>query len=228
VRSRHYTPGAVDAVLFDLYDTLVWSEWPLLRERLADAIGRSTRDVMRGFIETRDARGLGRYGSAEGDIEAVLRAAGGSPTEDQVRSLTELETRALAEGGIHLYDDTLPVLRELRASGTPTGIVSNCDHWTRPVVDALGLEDEVDAVVLSFEVGVMKPEPAIYGIALDRMHAAPATTTFVDDQSAYLDGAAALGMRTIQIARPNDPNTPARGGHSMIEDLWPLVGGRRA
>ena len=216
----------MDAVLFDLYDTLVWSEWPLLRERLAEAIGRSTRDVMRGFVETRDARGVGAFGSAEGDIAAVLRAAGGSPTDEQIRALTELETRALADGGIHLYDDTLPVLRELRARGMPTGIVSNCDHWTRPVVDSLGLENEVDAVVLSFEVGVLKPDPAIYGLALDRMGAVPATTTFVDDQPVYLDGAAGLGMRALQIVRPTDPNVPPVGRYPVVEDLWEVAGGR--
>jgi len=78
--------------VFDLYDTLIWTDWPLLRERLARTIGRSTRDVMRGFIETREARGVGAFGSAEGDIAAVLRAAGGEPTDEQVRRLTELES----------------------------------------------------------------------------------------------------------------------------------------
>jgi len=213
----------VRAVLFDLYDTLIWTEWPLLRDRLAETIGRSTRDVMRGFIETRDARGVGAFGSAEGDIAAVLRAAGGEPTDEEVRRLTELENRALAEGGMHLYEDSLPVLRELRRRGIPTAIVSNCDHWTRPVVDALGLEAEVDATILSFEVRVMKPDPEIYRIALGRIGAEPETSTFVDDQPGYLDGAAALGMTTVQIARPTDPSVPPRGDHPVIEDLWAVV-----
>jgi putative hydrolase of the HAD superfamily len=213
----------VDAVLLDLYDTLVWTEWPLLRERLAETIGLTPRDVMRGFIETREARGVGSFGSPEGDLAAVLRAAGGHPTDEQVREETTLELRALTDGGVHLYDDSVPVLRELRRRGIATAVVSNCDHLTRPIVDALGLREEVDAVVLSFEVRAMKPDPTIYRAALDRIGADPARTTFVDDQPAYLDGAAALGMRTLQIIRPTDPHMPAPQAHPVIEDLWAVV-----
>jgi putative hydrolase of the HAD superfamily len=217
------TLGAVDAVVFDLYDTLAWTEWPMLRERLAETIGVTPRDVMRGFVKTRERRGVGIFGSPEGDLAAVLRAAGGEPTDDELRELTTLEMRALTNGGVHLYEDSLPVLRQLRRRGIRTAVVSNCDHWTRPVVDALRLEYEADAVVLSFEVRVMKPDAEIYRIALDRIGADPATTTFVDDQPAYLEGGAALGMRTFQIVRPTDPSPPAPQRHPVIHDLWAVV-----
>jgi methionine salvage enolase-phosphatase E1 len=48
-------------------------------------------------------------------------------------------------------------------------------------------------------------------------------STFVDDQPAYLDGAAALGMRTLQIVRPTDRNPPEPEGHLVIDDLWAVV-----
>jgi putative hydrolase of the HAD superfamily len=213
----------MDAVLFDLYDTLLWTEWSLLRERLADAVGVAPLDLMRGFIETRDARGVGAFGSAEADLGAVLRAAGAALTDERIRELARIEFTTLTDGGIHLYDDALPVLHELRRRGVPTAIVSNCDHVTRPVVDALGLEDEVDAVVLSFEVGVLKPNPDIYRTALERIGADPAGSTFVDDQAAYLDGAAALGMRTFQIVRSADPNLPGLAAHRAMTDLWSVI-----
>jgi putative hydrolase of the HAD superfamily len=213
----------VEAVLFDLYDTLVWTEWPLLRERLASSLGITPRDVMRGFIETREARGVGAFGSAEGDLTAVFRAAGASPTEDQIGELARLEIESLTGGGVHLFDDALPVLRELRRRGIATAIISNCDHSTRPIVDALGLEAEVDGVVLSFEVGVLKPDPAIFLVALERVGAQASEATFVDDQPGYLDGAAALGMRTLQILRPSDPHPIDPGAHPVIEDLWATV-----
>jgi putative hydrolase of the HAD superfamily len=213
----------VDAVLFDLYDTLVWTEWPLLRERLSEAIGATEGDLMKGFERTHSARGVGTFGSAEGDIEAVLREAGGSPSREQVRELTNAAAETLLDGGVHLFEDSLPVLRELRRRGVRTVIVSNCDHLTRPVVDALGLEREVDAVVLSFEVGAMKPDAEIYRVALERVGAAPERTTFVDDQPGYLDGAAALGMRTVQVVRGTDPSPLPAGAHPVVEDLWAVV-----
>jgi HAD superfamily hydrolase (TIGR01509 family) len=213
----------VDAVLFDLYDTLVWTEWPLLRHRLADAVGVTPRDLMRGFVETRDARGVGACGSLEGDLGAVFRAAGARLTDERVRELTRMEIATLADGGIHLYDDSLPVLRELRRRGVPTAVISNCDHATRPIVDAMKLEDEVDAVVLSFEVGALKPSAEIYRAALDRIGADPARSTFVDDQAAYLDGAAELGMRTFQILRSPDAYAPDVAVHPVVTDLWSVV-----
>jgi HAD superfamily hydrolase (TIGR01509 family) len=213
----------VDAVLIDLYDTLVWTEWPLVSKRLAEAAGVGQRDLMRGFVETRDARGVGEFGSSEGDLAAVFRAAGATVTDERVRDVTRVELESLTRGGVRLYDDSLPVLRELRVRGIGTAIVSNCDHNTRPVIDALGLEDEVDAVVLSFEVGALKPDPTIFRVALERVGAAAERSAFVDDQTSYLDGAAALGMRTFQMMRPSDPYVPEPAGHEVIHDLWPLV-----
>jgi putative hydrolase of the HAD superfamily len=213
----------VDAVLFDLYDTLVWTEWPKVRERLAETTGLSPRDLMRGFVDTREARGVGTFGSFEGDLAAVLRAAGGEPSDQQVDALAALELRSLIDGGVHLYEDSLPVLRELRRRGVATAIVSNCDHGTRPIVDSLRLEEEVDAVILSFEVHVMKPDPKIFRAALDRIGGDAGTSMFVDDQPIYLDGAAALGLRTFQIVRPADPNAPPPEAHPVIEDLWAVV-----
>ena len=45
---------------------------------------------------------------------------------------------------MHLWDDSIPTLRELRARGLRTAIVSNCDHATRPIVDDLGLAFSAD------------------------------------------------------------------------------------
>ena len=74
------------------------------------------------------------------------------------------------------YDDSLEVVRALRGRGVPTALVSNCSHNTRPIVARLGLEQEFDAVILSFEVGVMKPDPEIYREALERGSATPTPT----------------------------------------------------
>jgi putative hydrolase of the HAD superfamily len=84
--------------------------------------------------------------------------------------------------------------------------MSNCDHWTRPVVTALTLEHEVDEVILSFEVGVKKPDAAIYRVSLDRLAVPSERAVFVDDQADYCDGARAVGIRPYLIVRH-----PSRG-----------------
>ena len=216
----------VRAVLLDLYDTLAWTQWPTMRAELEDRFGIGEADLLRAFTTTRQARSIGAYGTAEGDLAAVLEAAGVSADEELVHELNETRMKAFAENSVHLWEDSLPTLRELRARGLRTAIVSNCDHSTRPIVDELGLEREADAVVLSFEVGVAKPDAGIFQAALHALGARPEEAVFVDDQSWYCEGAEAIGIRSFMIMR-DDP-APAEGfgapGDRMVlHDLRSLL-----
>ena len=56
-----------------------------------------------------------------------------------------------------------------------------------------------DAIVISAEVGVAKPDAKIYHIILDRLGVAPAEAVFVDDFSENVAGARAVGMRAIRF-----------------------------
>jgi HAD superfamily hydrolase (TIGR01509 family) len=217
----------VRAVLIDLYDTLAWTDWPTMRAELEERFGISEMELLRAFTTTREARSIGAYGSAEGDLAAVLEAAGVQPDTDLVHELNASRARALAENGVHLWDDSIPTLRELRRRGIRTAVVSNCDHATRPIVDDLGLEREVDAIMLSFEVGAAKPDPGIYRAALDALGARPEEAVFVDDQAAYCEGAEALGIRSFLIVREDaaDPaeGVSTRGFRHALHDLRSLL-----
>jgi len=215
----------VRAVLLDLYDTLVWTEWPRLRELIEDQEGVSRVDLLAAFDRTRAERSVGAFGSMEGDFRAVLEAAGVQGAGERARSLAKVATSFL-EDGVHLWEDSLPVLRELRARGIGTAIVSNCDHGTRPVVERLGLDAETDAVVLSFEAGVAKPDAGIYRIALDALGAREEEAVFVDDQARYCDGAAALGIGTFIVLRHDaapGEGVSRPGGHAVLRDLRSLL-----
>jgi putative hydrolase of the HAD superfamily len=216
----------VKAVLIDLYDTLVWTDWPVLRERIEERAAVSGRALLDGFERTRVARSIGTYGSLDGDLAEVLREAGLDRDDALVEELADTITTFM-ETGVHLWDDSLPALRELRARGLRTAVVSNCDHGTRPVVDRLGLTEETDAVVLSFEVGVAKPDAGIYRNALEALGASPEESIFVDDQLVYCEGAAAVGVRPFLIlrddARPLEGVSNANGGPEVIRDLRSLI-----
>jgi len=215
----------VRAVLLDLYDTLVWSDWPELRALIERRAGVSSRELLDAFDETRPARSVGTYGSMEGDLGMVLRAAGLEHDDALVADLASMITGFLGTG-VHLWDDSLPVLRSLRSRDIRTAVVSNCDHGTRPVVERLRLEHEADAVLLSFEAGVAKPDPGIYLEALRALGATPEQAVFVDDQIDYCDGAAAVGVRPFLIVRDSGhpaPDTTESGGREVIPDLRSLL-----
>ena len=218
-------PEPYDAVLLDLYDTIVWSEWFRLRDAIAARIGDDMEadHLQKAFEQTRPARGVGEFGSVEGDMTAVLQAAGVPHDATLLDELVELERVHLASG-VHLYDDALPALASLRERGVKTTLVSNCSHSTRPVVERLGLESAFDRVILSFEVHSMKPDPAIYRAAVEHLGDVPAErAVFVDDQPRYCDGATAIGLDARLILRANEDVPADQHRHEVVTDLrWLL------
>ncbi len=214
------------AVLFDMWDTLVWAAWFELNAKLAALAGVDPLTLAGAFASTRRDRNEGRYPDPISSIVAVLQAAGVERAPQRAAELVA-QQRSFEMTDVHLFEDSLDVLRELRARGVKTAVVSNCDHLTRPVIERLGLDTETDALVLSCELRAAKPDPRIYQAALAALDVAATDALFVDDQPGYCDGAAALGLATRLILRPEA--RPAEGvaadarGHTVITDLRALL-----
>jgi putative hydrolase of the HAD superfamily len=212
----------MDAALLDLYETVARTHWGQLSDRIASELSVPKKTLFHAYDVTRPARAVGTYGSVQGDMTAVVEAAGVDPDPGLIERLLDLE-RDFTERGVELWEDSLPVVRELRSRGVRTALISNCSHSTRPIVDRLGLEDEFDATLLSFEVGLHKPDPGIYREALRRIgEIPPERAVFVDDQTQYCDGAAALGIETYLIVRDGEA-PPDLDGHRVISDLRALL-----
>jgi putative hydrolase of the HAD superfamily len=88
----------------------------------------------------------------------------------------------------------------LRRAGLHVGLLSNAGSDARRMfAEEFGILDHFDSVTISGEEGVMKPDPRIYRIALDRAGVAPKEAVFVDDVSANVEAAEALGMAGVQF-----------------------------
>jgi epoxide hydrolase-like predicted phosphatase len=115
----------------------------------------------------------------------------------------ELDVQAMAETfrtlGVH--DVVIERVRALKADGYLTGIITNnvregADAW-RSLLD---LGELFDVVVDSSEVGMRKPNPAIYLHALDLLGGvAPERAVFLDDAEGNVAGARAVGMHAILV-----------------------------
>ena len=75
------------------------------------------------------------------------------------------------------YDDAAPLLDALRARGVRTAVLSNIGVDIRPMMEREGLR--ADAVILSCEVGAVKPQPEIFRAALDALEVTPEETLMV-------------------------------------------------
>ena len=91
------------------------------------------------------------------------------------------------------YPDTAEVLKGLHRHGIKTAVVSNIAFDVRPAFVALGVADYVDEFVLSFEVGAVKPDAAIFETALARLGVDAAHAVMVGDSDEADGGARAVG-----------------------------------
>jgi putative hydrolase of the HAD superfamily len=104
----------------------------------------------------------------------------------------DLTTRLF--GGAAQDERMIDAVRTARINGIRTALVSNT--WgireTPPWYD-----DVFDAVLLSGQEGLRKPEPEIFRLAARRVGAQPTTCVFVDDIAANVEGARAVGMTGV-------------------------------
>ena len=97
-------------------------------------------------------------------------------------------------GGMEPDAAMIDGVRALRRPGLRIGLLSNSVGGG---YDRALLAELFDAVVISGEVGLRKPDPAIYELAAERLGRDPAASVYVDDIGGNLKPAAALGMATV-------------------------------
>ena len=222
------------AAIFDFYDTLAYIETPIIeagREELARLAGVPPERFQPLWRENREARMLGTAGDMENQLRAMLAKLGLEPSPDQLAALAEFEFRSW-QRGVHLYEDTRPVLSELRRRDFRLAILSNCSCQAGAVVRYHGLPELVDTVALSCEVGLSKPDPAIYQHVCAELGLAPEDCVYVaDGAGGELEAARSLGLLAVKIRRPNqrdleDPTVQADHRVESLHELLELLGGR--
>jgi epoxide hydrolase-like predicted phosphatase len=99
-------------------------------------------------------------------------------------------------GGVGPDEAMVAAVRRARGAGIKTGLVSN--SWGEGLAyDPALLQELFDAVVISGEVGLHKPQPEIFRLAAERIGVAPEVCVFVDDLRENCAGAEAVGMKAI-------------------------------
>ena len=100
-----------------------------------------------------------------------------------------------------LFEDVAPWLMRWK-SRYSLGMLSDAMPSLVKFMDQWGLLSLFDATVISTQIGAIKPDPKMYEAILQKLNAEPADCLFVDDRAANLEGAIALGMKAVQMARP--------------------------
>ena len=130
---------------------------------------------------------------------------------------------------LEAYPEVPAVLRRLREAGLRTAILSNgSPEMLDGAVESAGLADLFDMVLSVEDVGVFKPDPMVYQLALNRLELAASAISFQSSNGWDAYAASAFGMRVIWCNRLGQraerlPGCPDREVKSL-EELPPLVG----
>jgi HAD superfamily hydrolase (TIGR01509 family) len=208
---------AVKACLIDVYDTILASSYAERAAALAEGSGIPLAQWSAAWLSLARERDDGTATMA-GAFARTLSACGRDPDPDLVDRLVALDAELIISR-TSVCPDTVPFLEAARADGIRVALVSNCAPNTRPMLAAKGLLDLADAAILSCEVGVAKPAPEIYQIALTELGVLAAEAVFLDDQPRFCEGAAAVGIRAIQVARPGIATRPADPRYTPVTSL---------
>lgn len=202
-------PGPIRGVIFDIHSTLIdqgdADEW--LDTALATAphdLDDDQRLKLVSFLDRIWEGARVKDPSSSRDLSFIdhhrvfheLIEAG--PAVD--RSLAD----ALYESMLstwHAYDDTVPMLEELRAMGIPVCLLSNAGVPIRTVLDREGVTPWVEHTVLSYEVGAVKPDLRIFEAALAALGLPAEEVLMVGDNANDDGGGTRLGIRTVILPR---------------------------
>ena len=205
------------ACLVDVYDTILKCDFADHRTELPTLAGIPADVWQAGYDRIDGDLNVGRLSKSEG-FGQLLRDSGVVPRPELLRALVDRD-RDLLLATARLYDDAIGFLKQIRARGIKIAIVSNCSEHTRRLLTELGIDVLVDALVLSCEVGVAKPDAKIFRYALDQLDVAAGAAVFVDDQADYCAGAVALGITTAQIIRGELSGRVTAAGATVVRSL---------
>jgi HAD superfamily hydrolase (TIGR01549 family) len=213
----------VKGVFFDLYGTLLilgdmkraWSDWievlytclcppemAVTRERFGDCCHQFFSKE-EPAAETTD--GLTVF------ERRIHRLAASLGSQIELPLLKETANRAVNTWQMQVQlDPEAPAVLSKLAESKTLALISNFDHppHAHRILRETGLARYFDAIVVSGDVGIKKPNPGIFNIALEQTGLNSDEVVYVGDTQEDVDGATAAGIKPILIARPEDPQRP--------------------
>lgn len=194
------TPMEHRAVLFDLFETLIteWGHRKYTKNDMCSDLGIDRETFDRYWEGKEKARCLGEI-SFEESILYVCDQCGKQIDSAALVRMAELRTRTKSVCFEYIQFEVLELLDRLKGMGLPMAIVSNCSPEEVIGIGQSNLYPYFDQVILSYEVGLQKPDVRIYQEAAGRLGVAPEACVFIGDGGSHeLDGAKNTGMTAIQ------------------------------
>ena len=201
------------AVIFDLYGTLVddlrnphrqeltYRRW---KSKAAAILRVPVDDFTRVWSETVPGQSIGEIEGGRGPYKLICDALEVDVGEDQLEHAAQLGLEYV-RSALKPREGSVETLERFRDAGVKTGLISNCLGDTSELWSSTPFALLLDASILSYDVGMVKPDPRIYELACNRLDVQPSDCLFIGDGgSRELTGATNVGMDAVLIRAPDD------------------------
>jgi putative hydrolase of the HAD superfamily len=206
------------AVIFDLWDTLVEFPWDLAKAHFSEMAGQLDVDADRLAAAWRNLEPAWETTPLMASLQLLCRELGvKDPDIEKLRDFRLAYMRRAIKPGV----EVLGTLREVRRRGLRLALISACSGDVPTVWGETPLADLFDVTVFSCMVGVCKPDPRIYRIAVAELCVEAGRCLYVGDGGHdELAGAARAGMTAILFHADTEPSSPkAMGWTSRISAI---------
>jgi putative hydrolase of the HAD superfamily len=219
------SPRLPAGVVFDLDDTLL--DTAGVEEEMLSALCDVARpehpelddaELRRRWFALRNELYL-RVLQGEWDLETYRRthlrqvlSPWGEPSDPLMETFLRLRDRQVEE--CRFVEHAVELLAELRAAGVRTSLLTNGPSFVqRRKVELMGLEEHLDGIAISEEIGLAKPDPAAFAAALALIDCAPREAIMVGDNVEWdVHGALGAGMLgAVWIALDDEAGDPPPG-----------------
>jgi putative hydrolase of the HAD superfamily len=197
------------AVIFDLYGTLIEnfpeSEGNAVLLRAASVLAVSSDNFISQWRAAYAERMIGAYRDTQACIRNICQLLGVQPTNEQIDIAAGIKADMTRREVTSYREGALEVLSYLKANGYKTGLVSNASMETTRVWSQTTLAPLIDESVFSCIEGMLKPDPRIFQIAMERLAVSSEECLYVaDGMSQELTTASKLGIYSVLIKAPHN------------------------
>ncbi|MBB2184611.1 HAD family hydrolase [Lachnospiraceae bacterium MD1] len=215
----------IRAVIFDMFETLIthYNSPQYFGVHMAKDAGIPEDRFQILWRPTEYNRTIGRV-TFEDVVEMILRE-NHCYSEKVLKKIVEKRIATKEECFRHLHPDIIPMLSALKQRGILIGLISNCFSEEAKVIRNSVLFPYFDAVYLSYEQGIQKPDENIFRRCVDNLSVKTEECVYVGDGGSYeLETARKLGMKALQAVwyLRDGTRQPAKRMHDFIQMESPL------
>ena len=191
----------IKAVIFDMFETLVtlFTEHTYFGEDAASDAGVDPVLYRKVWHENEKDRTTGKMTIEEGIAETLRKL--GVYSDELLNTIVSKRLAALQETFDQIPDESVQLLLELRRRGIKVGLITNTFSDERDLIRSSKLFPLFDATRISYEEGVLKPDPSMYQSIMIELGVTPDECLYVGDGgSRELFAARDIGMQAVQAS----------------------------